>query len=358
MKKILSLVLVLVILISCTALTLSVSAENSASLIRGKCGDDLDFSLNTQTGEIIISGTGEMSFYQFYHSYNAPWDDYKDTIKTVLIDNGVTSICDYAFKKCHNLTSVTIGTNVTSIGKSAFYNCDSLTSINIPESVKTIGWEVFAFCSSLTSINIPNGITNIPLEAFQGCSSLTNITIPNSVTSIGDSAFFSCDSLESITIPSSVTDINRFAFGGWSNIKKVYIDSETISFNLTSLSACGDLIKYADSILLGENVDTVTDFVKNNYNYKGISYENGKEYTVYSKIDYNLISTPKQGTIEDNENHSPSNDDSILSSDNLTKENADTMSTTTGCGSSVLSDIIFVMAAIIGMGLIIKNKER
>jgi hypothetical protein len=46
----------------------------------------------------------------------------------IIIPNSVTtSIPDFAFAFCDNLTTVTIGNGVTSIGQSAFYQCTSLT---------------------------------------------------------------------------------------------------------------------------------------------------------------------------------------------------------------------------------------
>ena len=66
--------------------------------------------------------------------------------------NSVTSIGNYAFRGCANLTSVTIGNSVTSIGDCTFECCTSLTSITIPDSVTSIGDSAFYNCSSLTSV--------------------------------------------------------------------------------------------------------------------------------------------------------------------------------------------------------------
>ncbi|MBO5713133.1 MAG: leucine-rich repeat protein, partial [Clostridia bacterium] len=48
--------------------------------------------------------------------------------------NSVTSIGEYAFCNCTNLTSVVIGDSVTSIVSGAFYNCDNLTSIKFNDT--------------------------------------------------------------------------------------------------------------------------------------------------------------------------------------------------------------------------------
>ena len=161
MKKIISLFISLVMLLSITAgLNLTVNAET----LTGKCGENVTYSLDTSTGELVISGTGDMTDYSLY--IYAPWHSNSSSIKTVTISSGVTSIGRYAFSYCGKLTSVTIPDNVTSIGDRAF--------------------EV---CSSLTSVTIPNSVTSIGDDAFYSCDNLTSVTIPNSVTSIGDSAF-------------------------------------------------------------------------------------------------------------------------------------------------------------------------
>ena len=261
---------------------------------------------NDGTYTLRISGNGNM---QNWNDTNAPWYSENDLkITSVIVEQGVTSIGNYAFYDCDNLTSIVIPNSVTTIGNSVFYNCDNLTSVVIPNSVTTIGSSAFSWCESLTSIEIPNSVTTIGDYAFRSCDSLTSITvdgenafyqsidgnlyskdgktliqyaigktatsfiipegvttignsafrfcesltsveIPNSVTSIGDDAFYSCDSLTSIVIPNSVTSIGDDAFEYCNSLTNITVDGEnevyqSIDGNLYSKDG-KTLIQYA-----------------------------------------------------------------------------------------------------------------
>ena len=119
---------------------------------------------------------------------------------TITCSGEITTIEEYAFWSCTDLTSITIPNSVTTIGNSAFVGCTGLTSITIPNSVTTVGDGAFYDCSGLTSVTIGNSVTTIENYAFYGCSGLTSITIPNSVTTIGHSAFIYCRGLTSVTV--------------------------------------------------------------------------------------------------------------------------------------------------------------
>ena len=178
MKKLFLLSLSLVVILA--ALTAFFVLPASAETYSGTCGaegDNLTWTLDTVIGTLTISGTGKMANYNF--SSSAPWYSYRNSIKTVVVANGVTSIGDFAFHECSSLTSITIPDSVKSIGYYAFDGCSSLTSITIPNSVKSIGIYAFYRCSILASITIPNGVTSIGDYAFESCSSLTSITIGN-----------------------------------------------------------------------------------------------------------------------------------------------------------------------------------
>ena len=286
MKKLLSLFMSAVMLLSITAgLNLTAKAET----LTGKCGENVTYSLDSSTGELTISGTGNMDNYNYYDSNNPFYDNY--VIKTITISSGVTSIGDFAFNGCTNLTSVTIPDSVTSIGDRAFERCTRLKSINvdtnnknylsidgilfnkdktrlieypqasaiteynIPNSVTSIGDDTFYGCTSLTSVTIPDSVTSIGYSAFRGCTSLTSVIIPNSVTSIGDSAFCGCTSLTSITIPKSVTSIGENAFYGCTSLTSATIPKSVTSIGENAFSWCESLT----SVTIPNSVTSIGD---------------------------------------------------------------------------------------------------
>lgn len=183
----------------------SVFAAAENPVYSGKFGEDLRFNFDESTGTLTISGTGDMPEREFLVDW--PWSDYK--IKTVKIEDGVTSISECAFSFCSGLSSVSIPDSVTRICRRAFGNCYSLSSVNIPNSVTSIGDAAFVGCKGLKSIKIPNSVTRIGAWAFANCDGLTSVRIPNSVTSIGSYAFEECDSLQQVSFPDHL-DVQKY----------------------------------------------------------------------------------------------------------------------------------------------------
>ena len=249
MKKIISLLLSLAMLLTITS---GLNLTAYADVQTGKCGDNVTYSLDTETGVLTISGTGKMTAFSrfddspFYQNSN---------IKSVIIGNGVTSIGDYVFEGCENLTSVTIPNTVISIGDDAFDCCTSLTNVTIPDRVTSIGNEAFYYCKSLTSVTIPDSVTSIGSYAFDGCTSLTSITIPDSVTSIGDRAFYNCTSLTSVTIPNSVTSIRDSTFKNCTSLTSVTIPDSVTSIDNYAFYSCWDLT----SVTIPDSVTNIGD---------------------------------------------------------------------------------------------------
>ena len=210
-------------------------------------------------------------------------------LTSVTIPNSVTSIGYWAFYNCSGLVSLAIPNSVTSIGTGAFYNCSDLIALTIPNSVTSIGGGAFMRCSGLTSIFvekgnsvydsrdncnaiietatntliagckntvIPNSVTSIGGGAFDCCFGLVSLTIPNSVTSIGEQAFYACSGLTSVTIPNSVTSIGSSAFHNCSGLASVTIPNSVTSIGDMAFSGCRSLV----SLKIPNSVTTIGEW--------------------------------------------------------------------------------------------------
>ena len=213
------------------------------------CGENCTYSFNSKTGTLTISGSGKMADYSDFST--ASWFDYEQDIKSVVIEDGITSIGNFAFYQCSNLKSVSIPDSVTSIGDSAFYYCKNLLSIQIPDSVTSIGSWALGGCSSLTSVIVPDGITSIEYSAFRNCSSLLAIAIPESVISFGDDAFENCTALADIYYSGTETKWNDIKIGSYNedlNNAAVHYD---YSKDSNYIGSCGKDCTYSFSSATG-----------------------------------------------------------------------------------------------------------
>ena len=179
---------------------------------------------------------------------------------SIEIGDGITSIGEYTFDDCKDLTSVTIGSSVTEIDDYAFSGCSRLTSIIIPDSVISIGAQAFADCSGLTGeLIIPESVKSIGEKAFYNCSGLTGeLIIPDHVTSIGDYTFKNCSGLTGeLIIPESVTSIGTSAFENCSGLTSVHIGSGVTYIGRVAFNNCKGL---TGELIIPDGVITIDQY--------------------------------------------------------------------------------------------------
>ncbi|MBR3174859.1 MAG: InlB B-repeat-containing protein [Oscillospiraceae bacterium] len=152
----------------------------------GTCGNNLTWTLDGE-GTLIISGSGSMSTNS--SNWRDDWRNYKADIRSAIINEGVTSVGQYAFADCSSLSDISLPESLQNIGSYAFNNCSSLRTITIPESVQAIGSYAF-YNTGINSVVLPEGITSINTCTFKSCSSLSSVTIPRSVNTIAGYAFY------------------------------------------------------------------------------------------------------------------------------------------------------------------------
>ena len=160
--------------------------EPTRTVYSGTCGDNLTWTLDTETGLLEISGTGPM------------WD----------IDRPLLWGCELSSE---DVISVSIADGVTSIGNHAFEYLN-ITSLTIPDSVTRIGNYSFYYCMELAYVNLGNGVTSIGSYAFSGCRSIENIFLSNNLKNIGDHSFENTRIGGILLLPDSVTTIGDYSF--------------------------------------------------------------------------------------------------------------------------------------------------
>ena len=170
-------------------ITLECSISQNPDIIYATTIDGVTYTLST-SGTLTISGSGEV---------NNRVAQSKDSVKSVIIGDGITGINSSALSNYANLERITIPGSVVNIGSGSLSGCNSLTSITIDRANTKyhsagnciIETESKTLISGCANSIIPNdgSVTNIATYAFRDCTGLTSITIPDNVTSIKGGAF-------------------------------------------------------------------------------------------------------------------------------------------------------------------------
>ncbi|MDY6314416.1 MAG: leucine-rich repeat protein [Clostridia bacterium] len=208
-----------------------VPLESDDIKVKGKLpGNNISWEL-TYGGRLTVSGTGDMPAI----GEKDYWRNYRNSIKSVVIEPGITSIGTSAFESCYSSTDITIPDGVTEIGDYAFSYYGSCR-ISIPASVKTIGSYVFCsgspiyvdeanpYFSSLDG-NLYNK-DKTSLIRYAGDYTNTSFVLPDSVKIIEDGAFYGVY-LENIKLPSGLKKIGNLAFSDTKLVRINIPDSVT-----------------------------------------------------------------------------------------------------------------------------------
>ena len=167
---------------------------------------------------------------------------YESTVRSVVIEEGVSKIGSSAFCGCSNLESVTLPNSMEEIGYDAFGHCEKLKELVLPTNLKKLGEAPFANCKFKIIVSddndffkvvneklfskdgkkliysptnseekiyaVPKGTQTICELAFAWNDQITEVILPDGVKVIKGGAFASCESLEKIVIPATVKKID------------------------------------------------------------------------------------------------------------------------------------------------------
>lgn len=236
------------------------SEDENGVVDSGTCGENLTWTLD-KNGVLTISGTGEMGETSYE---NSPWE--KELVKIIVIESGVTSISEYAFKDCTNLLKISISDTVQSMGYGTFYGCTNLESVKLPSELKTISGCMLLGCKKVTEIQIPETVTLIEEAAFSS-TGLKYVVIPEGVTEIGDSAFHLCFSLRNVVFPSTVHTIGKHAFA-WTGLQNIQLPDNLVNIEEYAFEGCDEVT----SITIPKSVERIgkNAFATGTYNGAGM----------------------------------------------------------------------------------------
>ena len=212
----------------------------AATVASGKCGDSAAWKLDAE-GTLTISGTGRMYDYEWPADRGGttpPWlaNKYRNSIRALHVEQGITYIGRCAFDSCGDLSDVTLPTSLRIIGQCAFNDCTALRSIQLPEGLTTIMEDAFN-AAGLVSITFPSTLGELRDGAFMNCEKLQSLRLPEGLTTIGNWAFYCNPNISSIYIPASVTTIGEEAFIYYNNLATVRYGGSQSQWSAVSVAA-------------------------------------------------------------------------------------------------------------------------
>ncbi|MBQ2988474.1 MAG: leucine-rich repeat domain-containing protein [Clostridia bacterium] len=173
----------------------------------------------------------------------------RNSLKSIVIGNGITSIDALFFSEFKTLESVTLPTGLTHIGERAFEYCEKLNAIILPEGLTEIGYAAFLGCESLKTLMIPSTVTNIGERAFFSCRALTSVTISPCVTTLPVALFAGCTALEEVVLSPGITYIDRDVFDQCYRFKSIRFEGTVEEWSHISKSAEWNANTYIETVV-------------------------------------------------------------------------------------------------------------
>ncbi len=211
--------------------------------LSGTCGENAEWSLDSNTGALVISGSGAMKDYTSYGEGLSPFMACRGFITSVTVQEGITSIGAYAFCELDKLEEVRLPGSITAIGNCAFKGCVKLDSLELPEGVSSIGSEILGGCSSLKSIEVASGNRSYcsdngilydrektQLLIIPGNFPPEKLRIPESVTEIGNYAASENRNLRCVYFPEGLSYLGYGAFSGCISLKNLIFEGNAPGF--------------------------------------------------------------------------------------------------------------------------------
>ena len=180
-------------------------AAMAAPKTSGSCGKNLKWSFSA--GTLTISGKGTM----YFPEEDIPWDELE--IKKVVVKEGVTSLADYAFGWCEELSSVSLPKSLKSIGLYVF-NGTKLKGVKVAKGSKYFSTKDGVLFNKKKTV----------LYYYPTKKKGSSYTVPSSVKTIAEGAFAGSEGLagynpylHKLVLPKKLKKVEQRAFA-WSGI--------------------------------------------------------------------------------------------------------------------------------------------
>ena len=261
------------------------------SLIKSGTAGDLSWAVSDNT--LRISGAGTMLNYHLIDNTRPPWYKHHKSFFSVVIDEGINSIGNYAFLGCRCMTSIIIPASANTIGSVAFCECRRLTEIvnhaTTPQTISplvfhnvkiaacilyvpvaslaayhaadvwkefqikgfvigktgSLSWSIFDETLTITGSGEMPDYEKESFPWYEYRTSITKVVIGDGVSNIGNYAFFECRRLISVNIPNSATRIGNYTFEKCDKLPSVIIPISVTSIGDGAFLGCSSLMTVA-----------------------------------------------------------------------------------------------------------------
>ncbi len=230
------------------------------------------YAILIEEKHLIISGSGATKNYTSENE--VPYSLYKENIESVRIDNGVTTIGDYAMSNLRNMKTLSIGQNLTTFKNNALMYSNNYSTITIDSKNAGFSYanytlydkarshiymhstkdtsQFFTIANSVTSIGnyafydndkllkiTANSNASLGNSAFENLDNLFEITGMIGGTTIGNRAFADCRKLETMTVSTTIEVIGTEAFLNTASLEKISLPKTLLGVGKEDLSTGG-----------------------------------------------------------------------------------------------------------------------
>ena len=214
--------------------------------------EDIAWKFDKNTGTMTLGGSGKTNFFDYETDpedsgkriYHTPWNDFKDSIKKVVIGEGITYLEAGAFYNCSALEEVEYLNKDVILGIDAFrytpycennaveydgvYYLDSRI-VGVSEDVK----------DTITTLEVRPGTIGIATSDVRSCPNISKIVLPEGFKYLTNAVFYNMRSLEEIELPESISLIESWTLAN-TGIKSLTIKNPDCNIKYIDTTVCNN----------------------------------------------------------------------------------------------------------------------